>query len=615
LQSAESKHFSTAGDTKMPESSERPTEKIDPSVHQNLDSSVPEIPSCVVCNHTLENEDKYDFYRICPMCNFHFSISARTRIEQMVDPGSFIEINQSVISLDPIKFSSRDSYKDDLSDNQNRTGLTEAAVTGKCSINGLPLMLIILDFGFMGGSMGNVVGEKISLAFEQATKLDLPVISVITSGGTRIQEGMISLMQMSKTALSANIHNKKGLPFITILANPSTGQAYGSFANLADVIIAEPGAMLGFSPLGIIQQHSTTKVSPDSHTSESHLKHGLLDAIIDRNKLREISGILLDLLGPNYQITKTNSTRERNFSHSSTQAWSSVQIARHKNRPTSKDYISKLFMSFVELHGDRIQEDDNSIITGFGRMDGQTVAVIAQESGRGKQSKTHFDGRTSPAGFRKAQRLMKLAAKFNTPLVTLVDTPGPRLSTQAEENGLGNIIASTIKLISEIEVPTLSIIIGEGGSAAALALSVTDRVMMLEHAIYTALSPEEAAEILFQDAQKAKDVAESLKLTSKDCKNLGIADIIIPEPRKGAHTDHNEAAREVRRFILEELTSLHRSSNKRLIRQRIRKFRNVGNLDSRFKSLIRKEANTLEKIVSSSVANIRARISSQATDS
>lgn len=600
----------------MPESSERPTENIDPiSMSQNLDSSVPEIQYCVACDHKLENDDKYDFYKICPICNFHFSISARTRIEQLADPESFLEMNQSVISLDPIKFASRNSYKDDITSNQTRTGLTEAAVTGKCSINGSPLMLIILDFGFMGGSMGSVVGEKISLAFEEATKQNLPVISIITSGGTRIQEGMISLMQMSKTAISANLHNKKGLPFITILANPSTGQAYGSFANLADIILAEPGAMLGFSPLGIIQQHSTIKLSPTAHTSESHLKHGLLDAIVNRNKLREISGILLDLLGPNYQIIKTNITRERKFSHSSTQAWSAVQIARHENRPTSKDYISKLFMSFVELHGDRIQEDDNSIIAGFGRIDGQTVAVIAQESGRGENTQAHFKGRTSPAGFRKAQRLMKLASKFNTPLITLVDTPGPRLSTEAEENGLGNILASTIQLISEIEVPTLSIIIGEGGSAAALSLSVTDRVLMMEHAIYTALSPEEAAELLFQDKQKAKDVVESLKLTSKDCKSLGIADTIIPEPRKGAHTDHNEAARELRRFILEELTSLHRSSPRRLVRQRTKRFRNVGNLDSRFKSLIRKEANALEKIVSSSVARLRSRISSQAKDS
>ncbi|MBS57141.1 MAG: acetyl-CoA carboxylase carboxyl transferase subunit beta [Chloroflexi bacterium] len=600
----------------MKESSRPPSEKNGGiSSHQNLDSSEPEILSCVVCNQTLENNDKYDFYKICPTCNFHFSISARARIEQLADPGSFKEINQSLISLDPIKFSSRNSYKDAISHNQTRTGLTEATVTGKCSINGSPVMLIILDFGFMGGSMGNVVGEKIALAFEQATKKNLPVISVITSGGTRIEEGMISLMQMSKTALSANIHNKKGLPFITILANPSTGQAYGSFANLADIILAEPGAILGFSPLGIIQQHSSKKVSTDSHTSESHLKHGLLDAIIDRNKLREISGILLDLLGPNYQITKTNNTRERNLVNYSTQAWNSVQIARHKNRPTSKDYISKLFMSFVELHGDRIQEDDNSIITGFGRLDGQTIAVIAQESGRGKNSENHFEGRTSPAGFRKAQRLMKLATKFNTPLITLIDTPGPRLSTEAESNGLGNIIASTIKLISELEVPTLSIIIGEGGSAAALSLSVTDRVMMLENAIYTALSPEEAAELLFQDQQKAKDIVESLKLTSKDCENLGIADIIIPEPRKGAHSDHNEAARELRIFILEELTTLNRSSSRRLIRQRMKKFRNVGNIDSRLKSLILKEANTLEKIVSSRVASIRARISNQVKES
>ena len=173
-----------------------------------------------------------------------------------MDEGSFNETRRNLVSLDPLAFSSRTSYRKNLSQDQRRTGLTDAVVTGQCTIGGHKVKLIVLDFGFMGGSMGSVVGEKVALAFEAAAKQERPVVAVITGGGVRVQEGVLSLMQMAKTVTTANRLGDKGLPFIAVLANPATGQAYASFANLADIIIAEPGSLIGLVPIKTLKEAS-----------------------------------------------------------------------------------------------------------------------------------------------------------------------------------------------------------------------------------------------------------------------------------------------------------------------------------------------------------------------
>ena len=206
--------------------------------------------TCLVCDTSLASADLYTQFRVCPVCRFHYSMSARERITCLADPQTFREINRLLITLDPLSFSSRVSYKQRIFHDQRRTGLTEAVVTGTCAIGGSPAVLIVLDFGFMGGTMGCVVGEKVALALEQAAKRKLPAIAVVTSGGARIQEGILSLMQMAKTSIAANQLSDKGLPFISVLANPATGQAYASFANLADIVVAEPGAIVGFPSTG-----------------------------------------------------------------------------------------------------------------------------------------------------------------------------------------------------------------------------------------------------------------------------------------------------------------------------------------------------------------------------
>ena len=572
--------------------------------------------NCLVCEEVLTASDVYAQYRVCPRCRFHYSMTARERIESLADPGSFREFNSSVISLDPLSFSSRDSYKSRLFRDQRRTGLTEAIVTGSCAIGGSPAVLIVMDFGFMGGTMGCVVGEKVALALERAVKRKVPAVAVVTSGGARIQEGVLSLMQMAKTSIAANRMNEAGLPFVTVMANPTTGQAYGSFANLADIILGEPGAIVGFSSFRMIKRASQLPLPTESHTVESRLEHGLMDAVVDRRDLRTVLGVLLDLLGPRYTLTRAEGAKQESSDVSRPQAWNSVQLSRHHSRPSSSDYIARIFENFVELHGDRSYGDDKSIVCGLGHLAGQTVMVIGQERGREDKVDREADrtggGRTLPEGFRKAQRGMRLAAKFNMPLITMIDTPGPNLSEDAEQRGLGNAIATTMELMSGLEVQSISVVIGEGGSGGALALGVADRSLMLQNAIYSPISPEDAAEVMYQDTGRADEAAASLRLTAHDCRDLEIIDTVVPEPPGGAHTDPDEAARQLRRILVSELATLQSKSMKKMLKERYKKYRNIGEYSSHFRAAIAREVSTLRGLVATGVRRI-ARRGSDAT--
>lgn len=558
--------------------------------------------TCLVCSQGMAFSDLYERLRICPICRFHYSLTARERINSLVDSESFREINRSVTSLDPLSFSSRGSYKQRIFSDQRRTGLTEAVVTGRCSIGGSPLMLIVLDFGFMGGTMGCVVGEKIALALEQAAKRKLPVAAVVTSGGARIQEGVLSLMQMAKTSIAAKQLANHGLPFIAILANPATGQTYASFASLADIIIAEPESIIGFSPVRTLREAAGGDPLPSgTQTAEDHMQNGLLDGIVDRSKLRTHLAVILDLLGQQYRLTPQDKSRSPTAEPRRTEAWNSVQLARHNSRPTASDYISSVFSNFIEIHGDRASADDPSVICGFGHLGGQTIMAVGQERRRSSNRGI------SPEGFRKAQRAFDMAHKFSLPIITLIDTSGPDVSLEAEKHGLGSAIAHTIAQLSSVDTPSIAVVIGEGGSEAALAFGVTDRVLMMENAIYSVISPESAAGLIYQDQGRADEVAESLKLTAHNCREYGIVDLLVQEPPGGAHTDPDEAARQLRRILLQELSTLQTRPKRSLLKDRYKKFRNMGEYSSHFRASINREVSALQGFVATGVRRIARR--------
>jgi acetyl-CoA carboxylase carboxyl transferase subunit alpha len=262
-------------------------------------------------------------------------------------------------------------------------------------------------------------------------------------------------------------------------------------------------------------------------------------------------------------------------------AWERVQLARHPKRPHALDYIQRIFTDFSELHGDRHFADDPAIVGGFALFDGAPVMVVAQQKGRDTKAKLHRNfGMPKPEGYRKALRLMQLAAKFRRPIVTLLDTPGAYPGIDAEERGQAEAIALNLREMARLPVPFVSIVIGEGGSGGALGLGIGNRVFMLENAIYSVISPESCAAIIWRDAAKAPQAAAALRLTAPDLIELGIVDGAIPEPDGGAHEDHDAAAEAVRELLRHALAELAPLSPEQLVAERYEKFRRMGSFFS-----------------------------------
>ena len=258
--------------------------------------------------------------------------------------------------------------------------------------------------------------------------------------------------------------------------------------------------------------------------------------------------------------------------------WRHVQLARHPSRPHSLDYIQRLVRDFRELHGDRLYADDPAIVGGMGFFENRPVMIIAHQKGRNTKQKLHRNfGMPKPEGYRKAMRLMKLAEKFGRPIVALLDTPGAYPGIDAEERGQAEAIAVNLREMARLRVPLVSVVIGEGGSGGALALGVANRVYMLENAIYSVISPESCAAIIWRDASHAQKAASALRLTADHLLRLGIIDGIIPEPPAGAQEDHDQAAALLRQALIEALAELDGLGPEQLLAQRYDKFRKMGN--------------------------------------
>jgi acetyl-CoA carboxylase carboxyl transferase subunit beta len=523
-------------------------------------------------------------------------LSARQRIQLLADPKTFKETHKFLSSVFPLSFSSKGTYQNMLSKSQSRTGLTEAAVTGRCKIDGIEIAIVVLDFGFMGGSMGSVVGEKIALALEEAARKDLPLIALVTGGGTRTQEGVLSLMQMAKTVTAANRLKEKGLPFLVVLANPSTGQAYASFANLADVIFAEPGSLIGLSPLRTLQGLSKQPLPLDAHTSEAHLAHGLLDNVIDREGLHtRIATVLKILTGQKSEhddlkdLLKTEVDPPKE-----PEAWEAVNVARHAERPSAMVYMRSILEPFVELHGDRLNSDDRSVIGGIGYLLGEPIAII------GQQRRPPINGEkyhVYPDGLRKAQRIINLATRFKLPLITLVDTQGADPGLEAEEQGIGNAIANTLSLMLDVPTPVITVIIGEGGSEGALALGLSDRTLMQQYAIYSPISMNRYFGNNYPEEQTIdRQAAETMMLTAQDCEYLGIIDHVIPEPEMGAHDNPREASRDMQLALTKTLARLSKQSENKLLKNRYKRFRKMGELSTYSQEAMDREVELLLNI-------------------
>lgn len=560
------------------------------------------LKKCNKCGAAILSEEVINGAYICPKCHGYFRVPAYKRIEMIADEGSFEEWDMDLDGMDgppdPLQFK---GYSEKIKKLREQTGLKEAVVTGRVKINGTQAVIGVCDGRFMMASMGYAVGEKITRAVERATNEKLPVILFTCSGGARMQEGIISLMQMEKTSAALKRHSDAGLLYVTVLTDPTTGGVTASFAMLGDIIIAEPQALIGFAGPRVIEQTIGEKLPEGFQRAEFLLEHGFVDQIVKRENMKPVLGRILkmhDHVHPDCrkgkEVRKSDRTEpvpkagmterkagkkaaeQEPWSEKSLTAWERVCRSRSKERPVGKDYIDILFEDFVELHGDRYYRDDPAIIGGIAYFQGICVTVIAQAKGRTtKENLERNFAMPSPEGYRKARRLMKQAEKFHRPVINFVDTPGAFCGMEAEERGQGEAIARNLFELSGLKVPVLSVVIGEGGSGGALALAVADEVWMLENSVYSVLSPEGFASILWKDSSRSAEAAKMMKLTAADLKKLGVIERVFPEPQNFSVLTMKPTAELLRAGLAEFLTKYQKLETKDLLEGRYERFRKL----------------------------------------
>lgn len=546
----------------------------------------PDVPKglfgkCKKCGQMVLSEEVRENDYICPKCGGYVRMHAKRRIKMLVDKGTFEPWFEGLEISNPL---GDKEYEKKLLEVKEKTKLEEAVITGKALINGSEVALAVMDGRFLMASMGEIVGEKITRTVEKATEENLPLVIVACSGGARMQEGIISLMQMAKTSAALKRHSESGNLYISVLTDPTTGGVTASFAMLGDIIMAEPDALIGFAGPRVIEQTIGQKLPKGFQKSEFLLEHGFIDLIVERqnlkNKLSEIIKLhyskkiknnLKQVLADDVNNNVENKTFQNNLT-----PWEKVQISRENKRPTGLDYIEKLVENFTELHGDRYFGDDKAIVGGIGTINNKPVTVIAQVKGHNtKENISRNFGMPSPEGYRKALRLMKEAEKFHRPIICFVDTPGAFCGLEAEERGQGEAIARNLFEMSAIKVPILSIFVGEGGSGGALAMAVANEVWMLENSVYSILSPEGYASILWKDGKKTDKAAEAMKMTADDLKQLNVIEKIFKEPVDYNVTTLEFVTDRLKTEMDQFLISKSHLSEKEIVNERYNRFRRM----------------------------------------
>lgn len=610
--------------------------------------------TCRHCGLTFDAAGLAAGHYICPQCGGYFRMSSNERIADLLDAGTFEEWDVGLEERDPLSFP---GYLDKIEGLREKTGLEEAVRTGAGSIAGLKLALGVMDSTFLMGSMGTVVGERVSRLFDRATEERLPVVMFTASGGARMQEGLMSLMQMAKVSCAVERHSAAGLLYIVVHTDPTTGGVTASFAMQGDIILAEPKALIGFAGQRVIRDTIKQELPEGFQTAEFALQHGLIDGVVARGELRERLAHLLALhasaclpdnpkpgdraLIVDYDSVCANLEGGADTYNSITygmfpvelpaepqekprfsfplfsggfsaekrieravaaggfnaedgsllgetafsdqaqcptadaaeEAWNHVQLARNTHRPTSLTYIDGMVDGFIELHGDRAFGDDGAIVGGIGWIAGRPVTVLAQEKGVDLKERIRRNfGCPQPEGYRKTIRLMRQAEKFHRPVVCLVDTQGAFCGTEAEERGQGNAIADNLFTLAGLRVPVVSVLLGEGGSGGALALALADKVAMQEHAVYSVLSPEGFASILWKDRTRAPEAAAVMRMGAADVARMGIIEEVLSEGDGPAHENPRQAVDNVADYVRTALDELAGCNVDELIEKRHERF-------------------------------------------
>ncbi|MGC8633054.1 MAG: acetyl-CoA carboxylase carboxyltransferase subunit alpha [Candidatus Limnocylindrales bacterium] len=683
---------------------------------------------CPSCGEMLYNKQLERNLRVCPKCGHHFRLRADTRLRLLLDPDSFEEHDAGLESADPLGFVDLKPYPDRLAAARISSGLRDAAVWGTGRIDGQPVAICVMDFAFIGGSMGSVVGEKVTRAAEHALAESVPLVIVSASGGARMQEGTLALMQLAKTCAALERLAAAGVPFLSIMTDPTTGGVFASFAVLGDVNLAEPDALIRFAGERVASGTIAVELPPGYQRAEFLLEHGFLDRVVPRDRLREEVARLLcylregtpcaeapfppgeplaratgegreaafrpfgflpprlpnlpvveagrrsvaalgaqaaeigahaaeviggrapgDGTGPHAEApsgtapglspaaptstplaaggpgsgaapaspasvastgSASSSAQAAPAASSSAQvapaaggappvgtrrsspaafpssapdaaeqerAWARVQAARNVKRPHTLELIRAMASDVVELQGDRLFGDDPAIVGGLARIPGHAFVFVGHQRGSETEENIRRNfGMAHPEGYRKAMRLFTLAERFHLPVVTFVDTGGAYPGPASEERGVAEAIARSIAMMTRLQTPIVTVITGEGGSGGALAIATGDVVLALENAIYSVISPEGCASILWRDPAAARQAAASMHLTAPDQLALGVVDEVIPEPPGGAQEDPVAVAASLAGRISDHLARLEALPIQELVDQRYARYRSMG---------------------------------------
>lgn len=499
---------------------------------------------CESCGRLVYYKDYKDNLYICPRCGRAFIMTPKQRFDLLFDNNDWTRLDLPTVSDDPLNFVDRMSYQDRLAEARSDTGVHDAVVSADGVLGGVPTTVCVLNGDFMMGSMGRAAGDGIIASMEHATAARRPFVMVVASGGARMQENILSLMQMARTTVAVNRLHANGIPYIVLLTDPTYGGVTASFAMLGDIHIAESGARIGFAGRRVIEQNIREKLPSNFQTAEYLYEHGMVDMVVPRNELHDtLSRVLAALTKQPREPKAINvstplADNKKTRGMGETDAYDKVLLARNENRPHFLDYINGIVDDWTYLAGDRLYAEDSAMGSGIGYWRGIPAVIIGQEQGRTIETRQkHRFGMANPDGYRKAQRMMRLAEKFNLPLISLFDTAGAFAGREGEERGQSQAIAMTMSVGLSIKTPYVAVNVGQGGSGGAIAIGTADRVLMMENAIYSVIAPESCASILWKDNKFKAVAAQAMKLTARDMANLNVIDGIIDEPAGGAHTD------------------------------------------------------------------------------
>ena len=499
--------------------------------------------------------------------------SAAERVALVTDDGSFEEWDADVASDDPLCFSDTKPYRERLAEAQRTTGLAEAVLTGQAALDGRPFAVVAGEFGFLGGSIGVATAERVARTFERALAERLPLVALPASGGSRMQEGTLAVIGMAKLADAAGRLRAAGLPYVVCLTNPTMGGVLASWGSLGTVTFALPDATVGFAGPRVVELLTGRALPSRVQRSETLLAQGLIDDVVPASELRSgVARVLAVAAGceedgagsPVSSAPAAPLAADRD-------AWASIQHGRDRRRPGAGALLDAIAVDVTVLRGARDgHPDDPACFAALARVAGFPAVVIAQRR-RGDGTPAVMN----PAGYRKARRAMALAAELRLPLVTVVDTPGAELSEDAERGGLAGQIAGCLADMAALPVPTVAILLGEGGSGGALALLNADRVLVAEHASLGVIAPEGASAILYRDVEHAAELAATQGGASWQLLDAGIADTLIPEPRP-AHEEPDAFLARIDAALSATLADITAADPAARLAARHRRWRNVG---------------------------------------